>query len=90
MKPLDAGEGGSRRDAVDQNKAFAVSNPLVPQCRVFFLAGGVEDFKHAGLAVDDNLLSVGIFDRWIILPGAKRVRMWVLAAVEEAREWSRP
>jgi hypothetical protein len=40
-------KGRAGRDAVDEHEAFAVSYPLVAQCCVFFLAGGVEDFEHA-------------------------------------------
>ena len=59
---LDAGEGGAGGYAVDEDEAFAVSNPLVAEGGVFFLAGGVEDFEHAGLVVYDDLFSVGVFD----------------------------
>jgi hypothetical protein len=39
---------------------------LVAQRGVFFLAGRVEDLEHAGLAVDDYLFAVGVFDCWVV------------------------
>lgn len=63
---LDSGEGGARGDAIDKNEAFAIADPLISKGSVFFLTGGIEDFKHAGLAIDDDLLSVRVFDGRII------------------------
>lgn len=66
MEALDAREGRARGDGIDKDEAFAIANPLVAQGGVLFLAGGVEDFEHAGLAVYDYLFAVGVFDCWIV------------------------
>lgn len=63
---LDARERRPRRNAVDEHETLAVADPLVAQSRVFLLAGGVENFQHAGLLVDDDLLAVGVFDGRVI------------------------
>lgn len=66
VEALDAVEGGAGGDAVDEDEAFAVADPLVAEGGVFFLAGCVEDFEHAGLVVDDDLLAVGVFDGGVV------------------------
>jgi hypothetical protein len=58
VESLYAGEGGTGRDAVDEDKPLAVAYPLVSECDIFFLAGGIEYFEHARLAVDLHLLTV--------------------------------
>jgi len=63
---LDPGEGRARGDAIDKHKAFAIANPLISKCSIFFLASSVENFQHARLTVDDDLFSVGVFDSRII------------------------
>lgn len=71
MESFDPREGRPRGDAVHQNEALAVSNPLVPQRSVLFLTGCVENFKHACLAVYDDLFAVRVLDRGIILKWQK-------------------
>ena len=66
MESLYTGEGGAGRDAVDEDKTLAVAYPLVSECDVFFLAGCIEDFEHARLAVDLHLLAVRVFDGGIV------------------------
>lgn len=66
---MNTGERGARGDRVDEDEALAVADPLVAQGGVFFLAGGVEDFEHAGLAVYDYLFAVGVFDCGIVSEG---------------------
>jgi hypothetical protein len=63
---LDARERCSRRDAVDEDEAFAVSYPLVPQRCVLLLSGRVQDFEHARLLVDHDLLAVGVLDGRVV------------------------
>lgn len=69
METLDAGKRGAGRDAVDEDKALAVADPLVSQGSVFFLTGGVEHFEHARLAIDNDLLSVLVLNGGIVLLG---------------------
>lgn len=71
VEALDARKRGARGDAVDENEPLAVTDPLVAEGRVFFLTSGVEDFEHARLGVDDDLLSVLVLNCGIIL-GADR------------------
>ena len=59
-------KGCAGGDAVDEDEAFSVADPLVSEGGVFFLAGGVEDFEHAGLGVDDDLFAVGVFDGGVV------------------------
>lgn len=66
VEALDAGEGGARRDAVDEDEALAVAYPLVSQRNVLLLAGGVEHLEHARLAVDLHLLSVRVFNGGVV------------------------
>jgi hypothetical protein len=66
MKSLDAGKGGARGDAVHQHKAFSITDPLVSECCVFFLPRRVQDFQHARMAVDDDLLPVRVFNGGIV------------------------
>ena len=66
MEPLDACEGGSGSDRIDEDEAFAIANPLVSQGRVFLLSGGVQNLEHAGLAIYDHLFAIGVFDCWIV------------------------
>lgn len=74
MEAFDARKGRARGNAVYEDKALAVTDPLVAQRRVFFLAGRVEDFEHARLAVYDDLLAVLVFNCWVVLdPQAKPV-----------------
>lgn len=44
----------------------SLPDPLVSQCGVLFLTSSIEDFKHAGLLIDDHLLSVRVFDGRIV------------------------
>lgn len=67
MESGDAGKGGARGDAVDEDKAFPIADPLVPQRRVLFLASRVEHLEHAALAIDDDLFAIRVFNRRIIL-----------------------
>lgn len=62
----DARERGARCDTVDQYETLAISNPLVAQCGVFFLARRVQHLEHARLLVDDDLFAVGVFDGGIV------------------------
>ncbi len=73
VEALDARKRGARGDAVNEYEALAVTNPLVTEGRVFFLASGVEDFEHAGLGVDDDLLSVLVLNCRIILGEEQRI-----------------
>lgn len=57
---------GSGRDAVDENEALSIPDPLVPQCGIFFLARGVQHFQHARLLVDHDLLPVRVFNGGIV------------------------
>ncbi len=67
VKSLDSREGRPGRDAVDEDEAFAVSNPLISQGGILFLAGRIQHFQHAGLIIYDNLLTVGILNRRVVL-----------------------
>ncbi len=66
VEALDAGEAAAGGDGVDEDEAFAVADPLVAERGVFFLAGCVEDFEHAGLAVYHHLFAVGVLDCWVV------------------------
>ena len=59
-------ERGAGSDAVDKNETLTVADPLVAQSGVFFLAGRIEDFQHARLLIDDDLLAVGVFNGWVV------------------------
>lgn len=54
----DAGEGGAGGDAVDQDEALAVPDPLVAQCGVFFLTRCVQHLEHTGLLIDHDLFAI--------------------------------
>ena len=43
---LYPGKRGSRGDAVDEDEALTVADPLIAQGRVFFLAGGIQHLQH--------------------------------------------
>ncbi len=67
VKALDSRKRRARGDAVYEDKAFAIADPLVAQGSVFFLAGRVEDFEHARLAIYYDLLSVLVFNCRVVL-----------------------
>ena len=71
VEALDARKGGARGDAVNEDETLAVTDPLVAEGRIFFLASGVEDFEHTWLGVDDDLLSVLVLNCGIILGADK-------------------
>lgn len=66
MEALYTGKGGSRGDAVYEDKALAVAYPLVAQGNVFLLAGRVENLEHARLAIDLNLLAIRVFNGGVV------------------------
>jgi len=51
--PLDSLKGRARQDRVHQDKALAVTDPLVTQSRVLLLSRRVEHLNHAHLFMDD-------------------------------------
>jgi len=53
-------------DTVDKNEAVAVGHIVLAHGRVFFLAGGIEDFKLVRFAVDVAFGAVGIFDCGVV------------------------
>lgn len=67
MEPLDAREGRARRDAVHEEEALAVPDPLVPERRVFFLPCRVQHLEHACLAVYHGLLPVRVLNGRVVL-----------------------
>jgi hypothetical protein len=66
VEALDSSKRGARWDAVDEDEAFSIAYPLVAQGNVLLLAGCVEDFEHARLAVNLNLLAVRVFNSGIV------------------------
>ena len=66
VKLLYSYKGRTACDGIDEDEPFAVTDPLIPERRVLFLSCGIQDFKHTRLSVDNNLLSVRVFDGGVI------------------------
>ena len=66
VKPFHPGKARAASDGIDNDKPFAVANPQVPERYVFLLTSGVENFEHAGIPIDKNLLSIRVFDGWVV------------------------
>jgi hypothetical protein len=66
MKPLHSGKARATGDRVDNDKPFAVANPLVPESCVFLLTSCVENLEHAGIPINNSLLSIRVFDSWVV------------------------
>uniref|UniRef100_A0A0V0J169 Uncharacterized protein n=1 Tax=Schistocephalus solidus TaxID=70667 RepID=A0A0V0J169_SCHSO len=60
-------EGGLGGHGVAEDETLTIFHVEVTHCRKLLRARGVQNLQHALLAVDINLLSVAIFDRWIVL-----------------------
>lgn len=83
VEAFDAVEGSAGRDAIDQDEAFAVADPLVAKGCIFFLACCVENFEHAGLVVDDDLFAVGVFDGGVVgLDEVIEAELWWRSALD--------
>lgn len=65
-KALHPLECGTICDAIDEQEAFSLPDPLIPQRRILFLSCGIEHFQHARLIIDHCLLSVAVLDRGIV------------------------
>ena len=63
----DVLEGLGVVDGEHEKETLASPHVLISHGRVLLLAGRVEDVQEAGLAVDDDLLSVAVFDRRVVL-----------------------
>ena len=64
---LQVVEGGLGGDAVHQDEALTVLHVQVPHGGELLGAGSVEDLEHALLAVDLDLLPVGVLDGGVVL-----------------------
>jgi len=57
----------SGSNGVDEKEALASPHVLLPHSAIFLLTGRVEDIEEGDLVVDDTLLTVRIFDSWVVL-----------------------
>ncbi len=55
-------KGGTACDGIHQEEPFAISDPLISKCSVFYLSGGVQDINQTRLSINGNLLPERVFE----------------------------
>lgn len=81
-----------RCDALDEDEAFTIADPLVTESCILLLTSGIEHFEHTGVMIYYDLLSILIFDGRIVL-GDKAIAINSLGSLEtwlattRARTW---
>jgi len=63
---FDSHEAGTASDRVDNDESFAVTDPLVSESCVLLLTSCIEDLEHAGIPINHSLLSIRVFDSWVV------------------------
>jgi hypothetical protein len=66
VKPSHSGKARATGGRVDNDKPFAVANPLVPESWVILLTSCIENIEHAGIPINNSLLSIRVFDGWVV------------------------